>query len=131
MAQQGTLAPVSAVPGGAPEAMTEGTVVKMTALSLLRVRLRLVNGAGAAVAVRPWYYRDGNWWPLRGDGAGAGPGPVTATPGVLQDASGRALAEGLYVAAGLSHSLCLVVESGNASDVSTALVEAADLPTLS
>lgn len=69
----------------------------------LKVRLAV---SGSAVAVRPYYERDGRWWPLRADAvAGVGIEPVTADPTIR-----GGLSEALYASshdigrqAGLRH----------------------------
>lgn len=130
MAEQATLTPILPAALTAFASMATGTAARITALSMVRVRLKLKTIAGAAVAIRPWYESGGEWWPLRGDGAGGGPAAVTAAPGVLEDQSGYPKAEGYYVTAGLSHPVALVIESGSAADIQAADIEAVVLPTL-
>lgn len=82
----------------------------------LKVRLAV---SGSAVAVRPYYERDGRWWPLRADAAsGVGVEPVTADPAIR-----GGLAEGLYACTGVSSFVCLVAESGVPADVLAAYLE--------
>lgn len=90
---------------------------QVIALSFVRVRVLLADDASGAVAVRPWYWRDGKWWPLRADGAGAGTAPVTADPAVH---GGRA--EGYYAALGLSNPVAMAAESGDDDDAASAVV---------
>lgn len=85
----------------------------------LKVRLAV---SGAAVSVRPYYERDGRWWPLRADAAAAvGVDPVTADPTIR-----GGLSEGLYACTGVSSFVVLVAESGLASDVVAAYLEAVE-----
>lgn len=81
----------------------------------LKVRLAVT---GAAVSVRPYYERDGRWWPLRADAAGVGIEPVTADPAIR-----GGLSEALYACTGVSSFVVLVAESGLASDVVAAYLE--------
>jgi len=74
--------------------------------------VRVYNNGAAAVAVRPWIYRDGRWWAWRYDAAGAGVEPVTADPA---DMNGTAT--GQFIGNGLSCPVALVVESGDGDDI--------------
>lgn len=85
----------------------------------LKVRLA---AATAPVGVRPYYERDGRWWPMRADGvSGVGVDPVTADPSVR-----GGLAEGLFACSGVSSFVCLVAESGTPASVVAAFVELVD-----
>lgn len=116
------LLPQAALPG-APTPEMEAAQVVMRFLGRAGLRLRAKHdGAGAVVKLRPWYYRDGIWWPLRGDGdPSVSVAPVTVDPTVF---GGKA--EGFFVTGGLSHYVCVLVESGSAGDVEKCFVEPAD-----
>jgi len=82
----------------------------------LKVRLAV---SGASVSVRPYYERDGRWWPLRADAAaGVGIEPLTADPTIR-----GGLSEALYACTGVSSFVVLVAESGLASNVVAAYME--------
>lgn len=119
MANQKNLVPLGAPPGVPSTALEPEFWEHINSLGLLRVRIKV--GDGAAVTLRPWYERDGEWWPLRFDAAeNVGTEGVTADPNQNQ---GKA--EALYACAGLSSAVCLVVESGDADDVVLAYIEPA------
>lgn len=106
-----------------PTDLADAAHEHVNALSHVRIRLRLASGASGPVGVRPHYWRDGQWWPLRGDGAtpSAGPAPVTADPAIFD---GKA--EGYYATFGLCHEVALVAESGDADDVEECYIDAID-----
>lgn len=106
-----------------PTALAESQHEHINALSFVRVRLRLALAAGGPVSVRPWYWRDGQWWPLRGDGAtpSAGTAPVTADLAVFE---GKA--EGYFGALGVCHQVAIVTEDGSADDVQECYIDAVD-----
>lgn len=87
--------------------------------SLLRLRLLTVSGTDV-VSVRPWYWQDGQWWPMRFD-ALEGVGAVTA-----DGAQNGGKAEGYFATGGLSHEIALVVESGVPSSLNLAIVDACE-----
>lgn len=105
------------VPGGPTAAQfSAGKVLNLPALAYLRVRIK----AGDVATVRPWYYRDGEWWPVRGDGASPSPGaaPVTANPATF---GGKA--EGYFAVLGLSGPVMLVSSDGSATEITKAFIE--------
>jgi hypothetical protein len=87
--------------------------------SLLRLRLLTVSGTDV-VSVRPWYWQDGQWWPMRFDAA-EGVGAVTA-----DGAQNGGKAEGFFATGGLSHEIALVVESGVPASLNLAIVDACE-----
>lgn len=87
--------------------------------SLLRLRLLTVAGTDV-VSVRPWYWQDGQWWPMRFD-ALAGVDAVTA-----DGAQNGGKAEGYFATAGLCHEIALVVESGAPASLNLAIVDACE-----
>lgn len=109
---------LAAVPVGAPSTVADASKLYVHSLNYLWVRLLAVGGI---VAVRPWYYKDSRWWPLRYDGAGIGVAAVTADPANL---GGKA--EGVFHTIGLSASVVLVLESGIIGNVSEAHLDIGD-----
>lgn len=87
--------------------------------SILRLRLLTVSGTDV-VSVRPWYWQDGQWWPMRFD-ALAGVDAVTA-----DGAQNGGKAEGYFATAGLCHEIALVVESGAPASLNLAIVDACE-----
>ena len=112
------LATIVAATGG-PSDLADDEHMQMIAPSLLRVRVQTIPGADV-VGIRPWYWQDGQWWPMRFD-ALEGVGPVTAD-GAQNDGK----AEGYFASAGLSHEIALVVESGVPASIDLALVDACE-----
>ena len=104
---------------GGPSDLAAGEHMQMIAPSLLRVRVQTVPGTDV-VGIRPWYWQDGKWWPMRYDSL-AGTDPVTAN-GALNDGK----AEGYFASAGLSHEIALVTETGVPASVELALVDACE-----
>lgn len=94
--------------------LTPDQVEHINALSFLHVWLE-VEGI---VAVRPWFKRDGKWWPLRFDAAGVGVAPLQADDSMRQ---GRA--DGVFAALFLSCPVAIVAEIGTASDVHECRIE--------
>lgn len=96
-------------------------VVRLGALAMVRVWFEV--GVGV-VAVRPWYKRDGKWWPMRFDGAtlSAGAAPLTADATKML---GRA--DGFFVAAGISHPVALVDETNDGEGVNEAFIEPCEM----
>ena len=109
---------LAAVPGGAPSTVADDSKLDVHSLNYLRVRLL---AAGGIVSVRPWYYKDSRWWPLRYDGAGVGVAAVTADPANLGGKS-----EGVFHTVGLSSTVVLVLESGVIGNVSEAHLDIAN-----
>lgn len=111
-----TLLTPRAVPTGAPDTLAAGEWVTLATRQGVQVELVLKAGAGAAVAVRPWYYLGGVWRPARADGAaGVGVEPVTADPTKY---GGRA--SGIFLTGPTAVPFCLVLESGSVNDVERA-----------
>lgn len=108
---------VRSAPPAVPAAqVAEGEKFPCFGSGYLKVRLAAV---GSAVGVRPYYERDGRWWPLRADSVvGVGASAVTADPGVR-----GGLSEGMYAAAGISSYVCLVAETGVPASVAAAYLE--------
>lgn len=95
-------------------ALPAESVEHVNALSYIHVWLE-VEGK---VAVRPWYKRDGKWWPLRFDANGAGVEPLTA-----DDTLRLGRADGVFAALFLSHPVAMVAEVGDPSDVHECHIE--------
>ena len=113
-----TLATILAAVNG-PTDLADSEHRQFIAPSLLRLRLLTVAGTDV-VSVRPWYWQDGQWWPMRFD-ALSGVDAVTA-----DGAQNGGKAEGYFATAGLSHEIALVVESGAPASLELALVDACE-----
>ncbi len=94
-----------------PTLVADGRATNVICSGYLGVRV-FVNGA-AAVAVRPWVYRDGRWWAWRFDAdPSARVEPVKADPAMM-----NGTASGQFIGNGLSCPVALVVESGDGDDI--------------
>lgn len=76
----------------------------------------LLLTTAAAVKVRPWFYRDGNWWGLGVDAATPGTAPLVADP-ANKNGNGQPFAHGRYIKDRSNLWFCLVKESGLMSDL--------------
>lgn len=103
-----------------PTAMAADQWEQVNALAFLRVRLRVSD----VLAVRPWYWRDAQWWPMRADGAplSAGTAPLTADPAKFD---GKA--EGFFAALGLSNPVAMVAEIGSAESSEDCFIEPCEM----
>ena len=118
------LTPLDVVPATPPAGVSDESKMHFVGRDFLRVRLKLGESPSGAVSVRPWFYLDDEWWPLRADGAdGAGVQPVTADASAF---GGKA--DGFFVTGGLACFVVLVVEAGDLDDVDAAYVDASDAP---
>ena len=113
-----TLATILAAVNG-PTDLADSEHRQFIAPSLLRLRLLTVAGTDV-VSVRPWYWQDGQWWPMRFDVL-AGVDAVTA-----DGAQNGGKAEGYFATAGLCHEIALVVESGAPASLNLAIVDACE-----
>lgn len=102
-----------------PDDLAASEHKQFIAPSILRLRLMTIPGTDVAT-VRPWYWQDGQWWPMRFD-ALAGVDGVTA-----DGAQNGGKAEGYFATAGLSHEIALVVESGVTASIELAIVDACE-----
>lgn len=108
---------LAAAPTAAPEALP-GSAVQLDGPGI-DVRLKL-TAAAAAVAARPWFWENGDWWPLGADGvANVGASPCTADPTKFSRK-----AHGRYVAKHASLWWCLVLETGAVADIQDAFIDA-------
>lgn len=77
------------------------------------LRVRLVVSEETPVRVRPWYYQNGRWWPMRADAEpGVGAEPVSADSDLYQ---GKA--DQFYVIGEISAYVVGVLEAGDVEDV--------------
>ncbi len=113
-----TLATILAAVNG-PDDLAATEHKQFIAPSILRLRLLTVAGTDV-VSVRPWYWQDGQWWPMRFDAVN-GVDAVTA-----DGAQNGGKAEGYFATCGLSHEIALVVESGVPASIDVALVDACE-----
>lgn len=118
------LIPLDQSPPTPPAGVADESKMHFVGRDFLRVRLKLGESSSGPVSVRPWFYLDEEWWPLRADGAdGVGVQPVTADPSAYD---GKA--DGFFVTGGLASFVVLVLESGDGDDVESAYVDASDSP---
>lgn len=118
------LTPLLTVPATPPTGVAAASLMDFVGRDYLRVRLKLTESPSGPVSVRPWYWLDGEWWPLRADAAAdVGVKPVTADGGSF---SGKA--DGFFLTGGLGCKVVLVVEDGDLDDIEKAFVDAADAP---
>lgn len=97
-------------PTGLPDLLPAEEWTTLAVRQGVELRLEVTN---AAVAARPWYFRDGKWHPARADGAaGVGVEPVTADPTKY---SGRA--NGIFLIGPMATAFCVVIESGLLANV--------------
>lgn len=107
--------------GKTPDDIDEESKRYFVGRGYVRVRLKLEE-VEDTVSVRPWYWLDNEWWPLRHDAApGVGTEPVTADGAVLD---GKA--EGFFVTGGLGCWMVLIVEEGDVDYIQKAFLDASD-----
>lgn len=116
------LTPLLAVPPTPPSGVAAASKQHIvSSRGYLRVRLE-ANDDSNKTRVRPWFWRDGKWWPLRADGEeGVGTEPVTANPDLYNNK-----ADQMYVTGGLSSHVVVVLEAGDVQDVEACYLDVCD-----
>lgn len=87
----------------------------------LDVLLKAAAGGGANVSVRPWFWQEGEWWPLGYDAVATTAAPVTADKTKL---TGKA--NGRYQFQRGPLWVVLVLESGSLADIEAAYLNSVE-----
>jgi hypothetical protein len=109
-------------PPGVVRAATPNSIRYLVGRGLLRVRLAVSDES--PIRVRPWFYADGRWWPLRAaSDPGVGTEPVSADSDLYQ---GKA--DQFYVIGQIANYVVVVFEDGAVEQVEAMYLDLVDAP---